>query len=438
MRPRQLDDFFGQQHLLATGKPLRDTIAGGKLHSMIFWGPPGVGKTTLARLIAKTTDASFQSISAVLSGVKEIRAAIQQAEMERAQYGRNTILFVDEVHRFNKSQQDAFLPFVENGTIILVGATTENPSFELNNALLSRCRVYVLQALDDEQIIGVIQRALLDTERGFGGKLGISDEALALLVSAADGDARKSLNLLEIASDFVTLADEGEATTIERAQVEQVITTDTRRFDKGGEYFYDQISALHKAVRGSSPDGALYWYARMLDGGCDPLYIARRVVRMASEDIGNADPRALRIALDAWEVQERLGSPEGELAIAQAIAYMAAAAKSNALYSAFNAVVKDVRSMPSHEVPLHLRNAPTKLMKEQNYGAEYRYAHDEPEGFAAGENYFPEALKDKQYYQPVERGLELKIAEKLRYLRGLNKASSVQRYTDKDEPTCNG
>jgi putative ATPase len=373
-----------------------------------------------------------------LSGVKEIRAAIQQAEMERAQYGRNTILFVDEVHRFNKSQQDAFLPFVENGTIILVGATTENPSFELNNALLSRCRVYVLQALDDEQIIGVIQRALLDTEHGFGGKLGISDEALALLVSAADGDARKSLNLLEIASDFVTLADEGETTTIERAQVEQVITTDTRRFDKGGEYFYDQISALHKAVRGSSPDGALYWYARMLDGGCDPLYIARRVVRMASEDIGNADPRALRIALDAWEVQERLGSPEGELAIAQAIAYMAAAAKSNALYSAFNAVVKDVRSMPSHEVPLHLRNAPTKLMKEQNYGAEYRYAHDEPEGFAAGENYFPEALKDKQYYQPVERGLELKIAEKLRYLRGLNKASSVQRYTDKDEPTCNG
>ncbi len=438
MRPRQLDDFFGQQHLLAPGKPLRDTIAGGKLHSMIFWGPPGVGKTTLARLIAETTDASFQSISAVLSGVKEIRAAIQQAEMERAQYGRNTILFVDEVHRFNKSQQDAFLPFVENGTIVLVGATTENPSFELNNALLSRCRVYVLQALDDEQIIGVIQRALLDTERGFAGKLGISDEALALLVSAADGDARKSLNLLEIASDFVTMADEGKETVIERAQVEQVITTDTRRFDKGGEYFYDQISALHKAVRGSSPDGALYWFARMIDGGCDPLYIARRVVRMASEDIGNADPRALRIALDAWEVQERLGSPEGELAIAQAIAYMAAAAKSNALYSAFNAVVKDVRSMPSHDVPLHLRNAPTKLMKEQNYGAEYRYAHDEPEGFAAGENYFPEALKDKQYYQPVERGLELKIAEKLRHLRQLNRASAIQRYTDKDESPCNG
>ena len=441
MRPRQLDDFFGQQHLLAAGKPLRDTIAGGKLHSMIFWGPPGVGKTTLARLIAETTDASFQSLSAVLSGVKDIRAAIQQAEMERAQYGRNTILFVDEVHRFNKSQQDAFLPFVENGTIVLVGATTENPSFELNNALLSRCRVYVLQALDNEQIAGVIQRALLDTERGFGGKLSISDEALTLLVSAADGDARKSLNLLEIASDFVALGDEGDegaAKVIERAQVEQVITTDTRRFDKGGEYFYDQISALHKAVRGSSPDGALYWYARMIDGGCDPLYIARRVVRMASEDIGNADPRALRIALDAWEVQERLGSPEGELAIAQAIAYMAAAAKSNALYSAFNTVVKDVRSMPSHEVPLHLRNAPTKLMKEQDYGAEYRYAHDEPEGFAAGENYFPEALKDKQYYQPVERGLELKIAEKLRHLRNLNKASAMQRYTDKDDPTCNG
>ncbi len=438
MRPRQLDDFFGQQHLLAPGKPLRDSIAGGKLHSMIFWGPPGVGKTTLARLIAETADASFQSISAVLSGVKEIRAAIQQAEMERAQYGRNTILFVDEVHRFNKSQQDAFLPFVENGTIVLVGATTENPSFELNNALLSRCRVYVLQALDDEQIVGVIQRALLDPERGFGGKLRMSDEALALLVSAADGDARKSLNLLEIASDFVTLDDEGEATIIERAQVEQVMTSDTRRFDKGGEYFYDQISALHKAVRGSSPDGALYWYARMLDGGCDPLYIARRVVRMASEDIGNADPRALRIALDAWDVQERLGSPEGELAIAQAVAYMAAAAKSNAVYSAFNAVMKDVRSMPSHEVPLHLRNAPTKLMKEQNYGAEYRYAHDEPQGFAAGENYFPEALKNKQYYQPVDRGLELKIAEKLRHLRHLNETSAIQRYTDKDEPPCNG
>ncbi|MBQ0719189.1 MAG: replication-associated recombination protein A [Gammaproteobacteria bacterium] len=446
MRPRELDDFFGQQHLLAPGKPLRDTIAGGKLHSMIFWGPPGVGKTTLARLIAETTDASFQSLSAVLSGVKDIRGAIQQAEAVRAQYGRKTILFVDEVHRFNKSQQDAFLPFVENGTIILVGATTENPSFELNNALLSRCRVYVLQALDNAQIAAVIQRALLDTERGFAGKLAISDEALTLLVSAADGDARKSLNLLEIASDFVSLADDGGTRVIERAQVEQVITTDTRRFDKGGEYFYDQISALHKAVRGSSPDGALYWYARMLDGGCDPLYIARRVVRMASEDIGNADPRALRIALDAWEVQERLGSPEGELAIAQAIAYMAAAAKSNALYKAYNQVVADVRSMPSHDVPLHLRNAPTKLMKEQNYGAEYRYAHDEPEGFAAGENYLPQALQSKQYYHPVERGLELKIAEKLRHLRALNKNSPLQRYAEntpeqqsnKEKPPCSG
>jgi len=431
MRPRQLDDFFGQQHLLAPGKPLRDTIAGGKLHSMIFWGPPGVGKTTLARLIAETTDASFQSISAVLSGVKDIRAAIQQAEIIKGDFLPTVVLlFVDEVHRFNKSQQDAFLPFVENGTIVLVGATTENPSFELNNALLSRCRVYVLQALDNAQIAGVIQRALLDTERGFAGQLSISDDALKLLVNAADGDARKSLNLLEIASDFVAVAAEGEKKIIERAQVEQVITTDTRRFDKGGEYFYDQISALHKAVRGSSPDGALYWYARMIDGGCDPLYIARRVVRMASEDIGNADPRALRIALDAWEVQERLGSPEGELAIAQALAYMAAAAKSNALYTAFNAVVKDVRSMPSHEVPLHLRNAPTELMKEQDYGAEYRYAHDEPEGFAAGENYFPEALKDKQYYQPVERGLELKIAEKLRHLRTLDSNSPQQRYAE--------
>lgn len=442
MRPRRLEDFFGQQHLLAEGKPLRDTIAGGKLHSMIFWGPPGVGKTTLARLIAETTEANFQSLSAVLSGVKDIREAIKRAEEERARFGRNTILFVDEVHRFNKSQQDAFLPFVENGTIILVGATTENPSFELNNALLSRCRVYVLKALDEEQIAGLVQRALHDEEGGFAGKLAISDEALALLVRAADGDARKSLNLLEIASDFVSLVDEeseDKSGIIELAQIEQVISTDTRRFDKGGEYFYDQISALHKAVRGSSPDAALYWYARMIDGGCDPLYIARRVVRMASEDIGNADPRALRIALDAWEVQERLGSPEGELAIAQAVAYMAVAAKSNALYSAFNQVMKDVRSMPSHDVPLHLRNAPTRLMKEQGYGGEYRYAHDEPEGFAAGENYFPEALQNKQYYQPVARGLELKIAEKLRHLRELNRRSADQRYAyNQGDPSCNG
>jgi putative ATPase len=424
MRPLTLDSFAGQAHLVGQGKSLREAIVAGQLHSMIFWGPPGVGKTTLAKIIAESVDAHLEAISAVLSGVKEIRAAVARAEEERDIRGRKTILFVDEVHRFNKSQQDAFLPYVEDGTVVLIGATTENPSFELNNALLSRCRVYVLRSLEAEDICNIIHRALINNEIGLGERnLTITEDALQLLANAADGDARKALNLLEIASDLV---DEG---SIDRAILEEVLVTDTRRFDKGGEYFYDQISALHKAVRGSSPDAALYWFVRMIDGGCDPLYIARRVVRMASEDIGNADPRALSLSLDAWNTQERLGSPEGELSIAQAIIYLAAAPKSNAVYSAFNAAQADIKSMPTHEVPLHLRNAPTKLMKELDYGAEYRYAHSEPGGFAPGENYFPQELQDKRYYFPTDRGLEQKIAEKLEYLKQLNESSPVQRYS---------
>ena len=432
MRPRDLDEFAGQSHLLGPGKPLRVAIEKGRFHSMILWGPPGTGKTTLARLMARRVEAQFLSLSAVLSGVKEVRAAVEQAKQARAAHtlkgikGKATVLFVDEVHRFNKAQQDAFLPYVEDGTVTLIGATTENPSFELNNALLSRARVYVLRSLTAEELRQVIDRALDDSERGLGGQSLMIDPALRDRIAiAADGDARRALNYLEIAAGYAAAQGEQQ---IDEALLAEVLAGGTlRRFDKGGEVFYDQISALHKSVRGSTPDAALYWLARMLDGGCDPLYIARRVLRMASEDIGNADPRALDLALNAWDTQERLGSPEGELAIAQAVVYLACAAKSNAVYAAFNAAMQDARDSGSLEVPLHLRNAPTRLMKGLGYGRHYRYAHDEPDGYAAGERYFPGELGERVYYHPVRRGLEIKIAEKLAQLRESDKKKDTEK-----------
>ena len=428
MRPRTLDDYIGQTHLLAAGKPLREAIVGGQLHSMVLWGPPGTGKTSLAKMFAHIVNARFDSLSAVLAGVKDIRQAISAAEVARLSRGRQMVLFVDEVHRFNKSQQDAFLPYVENGTVTFIGATTENPSFELNNALLSRCRVYVLKSLSEEEVVTLLQRTLKDNEQGLGQlSLQCDDDQLTLIAQASIGDARRALNLLEIASDLAVNNDGQRQITA--AVLKEVLGGNLKRFDKGGDTFYEQISALHKSVRGSSPDAALYWMMRMLDGGCDPLYIARRVVRMAAEDIGNADPRALSIALNAWDVPDRLGSPEGELAIAQAVIYLAAAPKSNAVYAAFNDAKQDVDNLPDYDVPLHLRNAPTKLMESLDYGAEYRYAHNEEGAFAAGESYFPEALADKQYYFPVDRGLEIKIKEKLDDLRQRNKISQKQRYS---------
>ena len=424
LRPRHIDEVIGQSHLLGEGRPLRLAFQSRKLHSMILWGPPGVGKTTLARLMASAFDAEFMPLSAVLSGVKDIREAISQAQQVLQQNGRHTILFVDEVHRFNKSQQDAFLPFVEQGLVTFIGATTENPSFEVNNALLSRAQVYVLHALSADELGELFERArktlsIVHPSAGSGrtGLLEFTDEARERIIGYADGDARRLLNVLE---QLQTAAETAGINNIDGAFLDNTLAQNLRRFDKGGEAFYDQISALHKSVRGSNPDAALYWLVRMLDGGADARYLARRIVRMAWEDIGLADPRAITLANDAAQTYERLGSPEGELALAQAVIYLAVAAKSNAGYVAYNAARAFVAKDRSREVPLHLRNAPTKLMKQLDYGRDYRYAHDEAGGFAAGEQYLPDGMEGVSFYQPTDRGLEGKIAEKLAHLRELD------------------
>ena len=426
MRPRNLDEFTGQQHLLELGKPLRTAIENGTLHSLVFWGPPGVGKTTLAKIIAQSSRAHLIELSAVLAGVKEIRAAVNDAKNLKASQGTETILFIDEIHRFSKSQQDSLLAPVEDGSITLFGATTENPSFELNNALLSRLRVYVLRSLEYGDLISLLKKTLQDKERGLGrDDFQISDDIIELIAKSADGDARRCLNILQICADLSETQNGKQV--ISRAVLDEVLLGQLNRFDNKGDMFYDQISALHKSVRGTNPDGALYWFTRMIDGGCDPLYIARRLIRMASEDIGNADPRALQISMDACNAFERLGSPEGELVLAQAVVYLACAPKSNAVYVAYKAAMSDAKNSGSLDVPVHLKNAPTKLMKTLGHGKDYRYAHNEEDAYAAGEAYLPEALQDSRYYFPVERGLEIKIKQKLDYLHSKDLESKGQK-----------
>jgi putative ATPase len=436
LRPQALDEFVGQTHLLGPGRALSKMFESGRMHSMIFWGPPGTGKTTLARLIAKQSGLQFLSLSAVLDGVKEVRAAVEQAKLHRSQFQEGSLLFVDEVHRFNKAQQDAFLPFVEDGTFVFIGATTENPSFELNNALLSRARVYVLRSLDDEDLAEVLDRAVRLMSDEMAQTLVLEDAAKQSLIQFSDGDARRLLNLLEQAVDFAEFREEENSphpegykgqVVLTEANCREVVLGGVRRFDKGGEAFYDQISALHKSVRGSDPNAALYWLTRMLDGGVDARYLSRRLIRMASEDIGNADVRALEVTVNAAEAYERLGSPEGDLALAQAAVYLAVAPKSNAVYMGYKAALKDIKEHGSYDVPLHLRNAPTKLMQNMGYGEGYRYAHDEPDAYAAGESYFPEEMLERDYYQPVNRGLEIKIADKMQRLRQMNAQSPIKR-----------
>ena len=423
MRPQSLADFFGQTHLLGDDSTLKQALQSNRLHSMVFWGPPGTGKTTLARMIATHCDAHFMSLSAVLAGVKDIRERVAEARDRLDVQGQRSVLFVDEVHRFNKAQQDAFLPHIEDGTLYFVGATTENPSFELNNALLSRVRVYVLKHLEQDDIRAVIDRALSDTENGLGEQdIVMDDTHRDLLAATADGDARHALVLLELAVDCARQS--GSQRIIDDAVIREVTRDSFRQFDKGGDQFYDQISALHKCMRGSDPDAALYWYCRMLDGGCDPLYIARRVLRFASEDIGNADPRAAQLALYAWDSYARLGSPEGDLAIAHAIVFLSCAPKSNAVYNAFKAAMRSAKEQGTRPVPMSLRNAPTRLMSELGHGEGYRYAHDELDGFAAGAHYFPDDMQAHRFYEPVERGLEIQIAKRLRELRALNEKAA--------------